>query len=304
MERDSDQHNKPKVRQGEQTKKEQRQQPNKTKEHQQDLTTNALKFRNHPPFFISAPTLMAKHFEPLKWVVPGIIPEGLTLFAGPPKIGKSWLVLDLVNAVASGGRALGSLQVEQGAVLYLALEDSQRRLQDRLSKLLEGKNASELLDIATIDGGFPRLDQGGADWLEAWIDKNPRARLIVADTLAKIRPPLRQGSIYEQDYRAMEALLKIANERRVAIILVHHTKKGASADVLEEVSGSFGLTGGVDGVVILKRARGRAEATFMVTGRDVLEEEYVLDWNTSRTMWTLAGSAKKLVISDRTYAVG
>jgi len=115
------------------------------------------------PETVSAADLMAADLPPVRWVVPRVLPEGVTLLAGKPKLGKSWLALGLCVAVAAGGMALGTSQVEQGEVLYLALEDNRRRLQKRLGKMLCGP-APEGLEIAT---SWPKLDEGGVEALRA-----------------------------------------------------------------------------------------------------------------------------------------
>ena len=111
----------------------------------------------------TAADLMREELPPVRWAVPGILPEGLSLLAGKPKLGKSWLALGLAVAKASGGLALGKIPVDRGGVLYLALEDNRRRLQNRLRKVLGGDAAPEGLHIATE---WARVDEGGADALE------------------------------------------------------------------------------------------------------------------------------------------
>ena len=227
------------------------------------------------PETVTAADLMATELPPVRWGVRGVLPEGVTLLAGKPKLGKSWLALGLCVAVAAGGVALGTRQVEQGDVLYLALEDNRRRLQKRLGKMLCGP-APEGLEIATA---WPKLDEGGVEALGAWLGEHPEARLVAVDTLAKIRPRTRGQNVYQDDYAALEELLPLAAEHEVAIVVVHHTRKMAAADPLDEISGSTGLTGGVDGVLVLKRDRGKADAVLHVDGRDIEEPaEFALKW--------------------------
>jgi RecA-family ATPase len=231
-------------------------------------------FKKAPkPETVTAADLMAAELPPVRWGVRGVLPEGVTLLAGKPKLGKSWLALGLCAAVGAGGVALGTRQVEQGDVLYLALEDNRRRLQKRLGKMLRGP-APEGLEIAI---SWPKLDEGGVEALEAWLREHREARLVVVDTLAKIRPRTRGQNVYQEDYAALEELLPLAAEHEVAIVVVHHTRKMAAADPLDEISGSTGLTGGVDGVLVLKRDRGKADAVLHVDGRDIEEPaEYAL----------------------------
>ena len=252
------------------------------------------------PETVSAADLMAAELPPVQWVVPGVLPEGVTLLAGKPKLGKSWLALGLCVAVASGGVALGTRRVERGKVLYLALEDNRRRLQKRLGKMLSGPAPGEL-EIAT---GWPKLDEGGVEALSAWLIERPDARLVAVDTLAKIRPRTRGQNIYQEDYTALEELLPLAAEHGVAIVVVHHTRKMAAADPLDEISGSTGLTGGVDGVLILKRDRGKADAVLHVDGRGIEEPaEYALKWDAETAGWTIAGDAEEYRMSEERKAI-
>ena len=194
---------------------------------------------------------------PLRFLIPNILPEGLNVLAGRPKIGKSWLGLDFALAVAYGGRAIGSLLVEQAAVLYLALEDGARRMQDRLRHI-----TSEALPPGlTFFFDWPRTDDGGLERLGTWLDRNPGCRLVIVDTLQKIKAQARFNSnAYEADYAAMEGMQRLAIERRVCVLLVHHLRKSGGDDILDSVSGSVGITGASDAVLILERGRGNADA--------------------------------------------
>jgi AAA domain len=252
------------------------------------------------PETVSAADLMAADLPPVRWVVPGVLPEGVTLLAGKPKLGKSWLALGICVAVASGGVALGTRKVERGEVLYLALEDNRRRLQKRLGKMLSGP-APDGLEMATA---WPKLDEGGVEALSAWLGERPDSRLVAVDTLAKTRPRTRGQNVYQEDYAALEELLPLAAEHGVAVVVVHHTRKMAAADPLDEISGSTGLTGGVDGVLVLKRDRGKADAVLHVDGRDIEEPaEYALTWDAETAGWTIAGDAEEYRMSEERKAI-
>jgi AAA domain len=150
-----------------------------------------------PSAFPSAAELMAREIPPVRWIVPGIVPEGVALLAGKPKLGKSWLALGLFVAVASGVVAFGTVRVEKGAALYLALEDNDRRLQFRLAKILA---RAEVPDGLHYSIKCPRLDEGEVEAIEDWLSSRPDARLVVIDTLAKIRPRQRRGAnTYQED---------------------------------------------------------------------------------------------------------
>src|SRR5262249_21023796 len=152
--------------------------------------------------------LLAEQLPEQRWAIEGLLPEGLTFFAGAPKLGKSWMALGLGIAVASGGHALGTIPVEQGEVLYLALEDNARRLQSRLRMLLNADPAPDALHLETE---WPKLDEGGIDRLNEWLDEYPSARLVIVDVWTRIRPWTREsGSHYQADYEAATLLQAIA----------------------------------------------------------------------------------------------
>jgi AAA domain-containing protein len=250
-----------------------------------------------PPATMTATELMDLELPPAKWAVPGVLPEGVTILAGKPKMGKSWLALGTCIAVASGGAALGKIRVEQGGVLYLALEDNNRRLQKRLRKVLDGRDAPEGMELCTE---WPQLDQGGIETLRQYAAEHSELRLIVIDTLKKIRPR-ESGSrgVYDLDYEALEPLLPLAAEFGVAILVVHHLRKMEAGDPLDMVSGSTGLTGGVDGAIVLKRDRGKQDATLVIDGRDIEEPtELALRWEADIASWTLMGDAEEYRMSE------
>jgi hypothetical protein len=244
------------------------------------------------PTTISASFLLGLELPEARWAVPDVLPEGVTILAGKPKIGKSWLALGLGVAVGSGGHALGKIAVEPGEALYMGLEDNVRRLQKRMRKMLAGGEAPRRLEVTT---DWPQLDEGGVEALDGWLDKRPDARLVVVDTLKKIRPreASRRG-VYDLDYEALEPLIPLASARGVAILVVHHLRKLEAGDPLDMISGSTGLTGGVDGAMVLKRDRGKQDATLVVDGRDIEEpSEFALRWDADIASWSLMGDAEE-----------
>jgi hypothetical protein len=233
----------------------------------------------------TADQLMAMRFPDPKWAVPGILAEGVSLLCGPPKVGKSWLSLGLGLAVAAGGKAFDSLPVDAGPVLYLALEDTPRRLQSRMGKILGASQAPAGLTLATA---CPPMPQGGDKAIAAWLDNHPDARMVVIDVFAKMRGQSAPGmSAYDADYAAVGRAKRLADHYGVAVVLVHHVRKAASEDFLAEVSGTNGIAGAADTTLVLKRARGQADGVLHVTGRDVDESEYALKFNPTAGMWHL-----------------
>jgi hypothetical protein len=253
--------------------------------------------KNAPPTTMSATELMRLELPAVKWAVPGVLPEGVTILAGKPKMGKSWLGLGLCVSVAAGGRALGKIGVERGGALYLGLEDRERRLQKRLRKILGERDVPHDLDVAWE---WPQLDHDGVEALDSWLEAHPDTRLVVIDTLKKIRPRDGQSrSVYDLDYEALEPLLPLAAEFGVAILVVHHLRKLEAGDPFDMISGSTGLTGGVDGALVLKRDRGKQDATLAVDGRDIEEpSELALRWDADIASWSLMGDAEEYRMSE------
>jgi hypothetical protein len=246
----------------------------------------------------TADELMAMSFPEPTWAVPGIIAEGVNLLAGPPKVGKSWLSLGLGLCIAAGTPAFGTIPVESGPVLYLALEDTPRRLQNRMRKVLDGRRAPAVL---TLDVHCPPLPNGGDFYIAEWLDANPGARLVVIDVFTKVRgkPPEGTGSAYEADYYAVGKAKALADTYGVAVVLVHHVRKAASEDFLQTVSGTNGLAGAADAVLVLERKRAQADGILHVTGRDVDETEYPLAFNKDAGAWTLLdGPAEDYLMQD------
>jgi RecA-family ATPase len=223
------------------------------------------------------------------WVVQGLIPVGLSVLAGKPKTGKSWLMLDLSLAVAAGGKVLGAYEAKRGDVLHLALEDKPNRLQSRLKRILDGKAAP---DKGHFFLQWPRVEEHGLEALRRSLDQHPDTRFVVIDTLAKMRiRPTANGSIYHEDYDAIGLLKTIADEYAIGMVVVHHLRKATSDDPLDGVSGSTGLTGAVDTTLVLRRERLETDASLFVTGRDVEEQEIALSMDPRTMQWKALGRA-------------
>lgn len=255
----------------------------------------------------SVQDLSAKNFEDVKWIVEGVIPSGNMILAARPKMRKTWLALQLSLAVATGGMFM-DFQCIKGDVLYLALEDNDRRIQSRLRTLQKfnvvqpdlsgfryytggmGFNASGKLVVtdpgqhqATLQA-FPRGDEG-VEALDQFLDAFPKTSLIVIDTLAHFRGERHSRDIYQSDYDSMMPITKLAAKRKITIIPVTHEKKGNAdvgqgGDFMEHVTGSAGMTGGADGVISIKGRRGVQEENesrkILISGRDV-PFDYELD---------------------------
>ncbi len=248
---------------------------------------------------ITGADLAAKVFPPIKWAVPGLLPEGYGILGGRPKIGKSWLAYDLALAVAYGGPAIGNelYRSEPGISLYLALEDNERRLQERQKILLNGNGGGpERLHLTT---DWKRLNDGGLEALEQWLGEYPDCRLVIIDTLARVKPRLKRGAdAYENDMEIGGFLQSVAHKYHVCLLAVHHTRKAKaeSGDFLEQLSGSTGVTGAPDFVAQLSRGRREGTGILEITGKDIPEIELALKFE--NCLWTLLGDAKEVKISQ------
>jgi hypothetical protein len=245
---------------------------------------------------INAETLLGMDFAPLEYVIPGYVVEGLTVLGGKPKLGKSWWAYDASIAVATGGNAMGSVACEQGDVLYLALEDNRRRVKDRLLTLCPARKLLKInLDRLTVRTVAPRIDTGLVAELDKWRRGCANPRLVIIDVFLKVRPPRKKGEdAYAADYDAVTPLQRYASEHRLAVVLVTHTRKMEAEDPLEAISGTNGVTGAADAVLVLNRdAKG---TTLYGRGRDIEEIETAMRFDGGR--WSILGDADEVRKSD------
>ncbi|MCM0032768.1 AAA family ATPase [Sandarakinorhabdus limnophila] len=235
---------------------------------------------------LSAAAIGAMIFTPVRFVVPGLLPEGLTLFAGKPKAGKSFAILDVAIAVASGGLALGSVHCPQADVLVLALEDGTRRLQDRMRKLLPGQDLPARLYFAMT---APRLNDGLVDELEKWLEQHPETRLIVIDTFVHIKPASTgRGTLYDEDALGLRPLHLFAKSHPgLAIVVIHHTRKQEAEDPFDTISGSHGLTGMADTLIVLARQGDICSLTGQ--GRDMEPYDKAIERDRQTGGWRVLG---------------
>ena len=241
----------------------------------------------------NAAELMLMELPEPRWAIPNILPEGLNILAGKPKMGKSILSLNISLAVAFGGKALGSIDVERGGVLYLALEDTKRRLRTRLIAMLNGSSAPDNFYIETM---WPKMDAGGLDQLEAKIQEIPDLRLVIIDTMKKIKatPKSRNPNPYDVDYENVASIKTLADKHNISILVIHHLRKTASEDIMDDFSGTFGLTGAADGLLAFKRRTGQANAELHIVGRDVDAAEYAIKYHPDIWTWELIGDAQEV----------
>ena len=213
---------------------------------------------------VDAETLLATPLKPVPFIVEGLIPRGLHILAGSPKIGKSWLVLWLCLKV-SEGEPVWEHKANRCGVLYLCLEDTYNRIQNRLFEITD--TAPSNLHFAVM---ADVLGSGLEQQITAFLKQEPDTKLIVIDTLQRIRSVDMSSNTYANDYKDICELKKLADKHSNAIILVHHLRKHSDKDPFNMVSGTTGITGGVDTTYVLEKdKRSDNTAKLHVTGRDV-----------------------------------
>ncbi|GHV75537.1 hypothetical protein AGMMS49942_03580 [Spirochaetia bacterium] len=238
----------------------------------------------------TASEILSHEFPPVQYIVPGLITPGLTILAGAPKLGKSWLALNMAMAVSDGGRFMGKIDVQKCSVLYLCLEDTARRLQDRLQKL----NATPVDNLQFI------LEcPSGAVGLASYLREHKDTRLVIIDTWARFSLILDQND-YAETTRKAGALKSIADELDISIVVIHHTRKSLASgittgDWMDGVLGSQGLAGAADSTIVLKRARGERQAELLATGRDIEEQALVLTFDIDAGGWTIEGNKQEIL---------
>lgn len=232
--------------------------------------------------------LQHMQFQPLKFIVPDLIVPGLTILAGKPKIGKSLCVLQMAYSVARG---IPFLEPDKnclsGDVLYLALEDNRRRLQNRLIKIAGStpwpENFKYYLEM-------PRANDGGIEFLRNQIEQNDSLRLVVIDVFAQFRTPSTRRDSYGDDYAAVKAVHNLIQDRDLAIVIVHHCRKSENDDdLLDAISGTTGFVGAADNAFVLKHSwkLDGASSVLEGKGRDIEWTEMAI--NMEDGIWRYIG---------------
>ena len=258
---------------------------------------------------IDGKTLMAAELKPLDFVVDTLLATGLHILAGSPKVGKSWLALWLAVSVAKGESVWG-MATKQGTTLYLCLEDSTLRIQNRLDEITDDVPAN--VHFCTE---APILGCGLEQQLESFLTEHPDTVLVIIDTLQMIRDA-RRDMTYANDYRDLTSLKRIADAHSVAILLIHHLRKEYAEDVFSRISGTTAISGAVDSsLTLVEQERGSGEATLYCIGRDIEYRELELARN-SDNVWELTGDSRSLprggrlilllsaLMKDRTEFIG
>lgn len=223
--------------------------------------------------------LLSYEFERRDCIVKNLLTAGLAILAGAPKIGKSWMVLNLCSNIACGLPFLGN-EVKQGDVLYLALEDDARRLQRRLLTIGDESRGHLHLANSCSPLGVQLEEQ-----IRLFMNSHPSTRLVVIDTFQKIRKSVRETS-YANDYAEVSRLKRLADSEGICILLVHHTRKLGDSDYMNEISGTTGIAGSADTLMVLKKEkRNSREAVLSCTGRDIEDREMTLLLDRETCIW-------------------
>jgi len=234
---------------------------------------------------IDGETLMDMALPRTRFCVQTLLPQGVTILGGAPKIGKSWLVLDLCIRVAKGEDIWG-LPTEKGTTLYLCLEDTLQRLQERLYGITDDVPANSFFATAAST-----LADGLCEQIRSFVLKHEDTVLVVIDTFQMVRSGGTENS-YAEDYREINELKKLADELSISVLLVHHLRKQGDNDPLNKLSGTTGISGAVDAVFVLdKSKRSESCATLICTGRDIEYRELELRFSKENFVWELVADS-------------
>ena len=276
---------------------------------------------DRPLVTVDGRTLMDRPLEPPNFVVDTLISQGLHILAGSPKVGKSWLALWLAVTVAKGEPVWG-MSVKQGTTLYLCLEDSVLRIQNRLFEITEdapdsvhfctecapigqGLEMASLIDRFNAMARELRITYGGLEeQVEGFLVARPDTVLVLVDTLQMVRPV--HDATYANDYRDLSVLKRLADKHGIAILLIHHLRKETADDVFNRISGTTAISGAVDSsFTLVEDRRGSGKAKLSCIGRDIEYRELSLERNVEN-MWEMVADSRTQpeLLGDRiTYLV-
>lgn len=235
---------------------------------------------------MDAESLLTTPLPPTRFIVSELIPQGLHILAGAPKVGKSWLALQICLRVASDG-PLWNFPVITGTVLYLCLEDSFTRIQNRLFDISD--EAPENLHFATMS---EVIGEGLENQIEDFLNVHIDTILIVIDTLQRIRKVSTDANPYASDYRDIGILKQLADKHRIAILLIHHLRKMNDDDPMNMISGTTGISGATDSNFVLKKdKRSGNVATLYCVGRDIEYRELQLEFDKVTHIWNFVSDS-------------
>jgi len=241
--------------------------------------------------------LLTQQFPEPRWAIKGLLPEGLTILAGRPKSGKSWMGLDWSLSVCQGGNAMGKFTTEKGEALYIGLEDIPRRIQGRLKMMLGIEPQFTFLDGFHFMNEFLKLEEGGEEQLKTILEEKPALRLVIIDTYARFTSRKAYNDLYTEDYAIGAKLQKLALDYRIALVVIHHTRKTQSEYALDDVSGTTGVTAAADAVFVIKKSIYGTE--LHITGRDIDEQALAIQFDKTTGLWKVLGSVEEHFLSEQ-----
>lgn len=234
---------------------------------------------------VDGAALMSQPLRPPNFVVDTLLSQGLHILAGSPKVGKSWLALWLAVTVAKG-EPVWNMASKQGTTLYLCLEDSVLRIQNRLFEITE--DAPDSVHFCTE---CAPIGQGLEEQVEYFLAQHPDTALVIVDTLQMIRPV--HDATYANDYRDLSVLKRMADRHGIAVLLIHHLRKEKAADVFCRISGTTAISGAVDSsFTLVEERRGSARAKLTCIGRDIEYRELELQRN-GENVWELVSDSRE-----------
>lgn len=234
---------------------------------------------------VDGETLMDMKLPPTKFCVETLLPQGISILGGEPKIGKSWMVLDLCVRIAKG-EAIWNLSTQKGTTLYLCLEDPLNRIQQRLCMLTD--EVPENAYFATMAG---TLADGLCEQIRNFVLEHPDTVLVAVDTFQIIRASNTDTS-YANDYDDVRKIKQLADEWEISILLVHHLRKQGDGDPLNKISGTTGISGAMDAIFVLDKSKRNADtATLVCTGRDIEYREMEMKLSKENCVWTLVSDS-------------
>ena len=243
-------------------------------------------FRMSHPYYLHTVSMTELYQTPYKSrppIIDGLLYGGAYILAGAPKIGKSFLVAQIAYHISTG-KKLWEYEVHQGTVLYLALEDDYQRIQSRMF-MMYGVEDSSNLYFATVAN---KIGNGLDEQLEFFINEHPDTKLIIIDTMQKIREVGGEAYSYASDYEIIGRLKQFADKHCICVLIVHHTRKQPAGDTFEMISGTTGLLGCADGSLLMqKKKRTALEATIDVVGRDQQDQILYLSKDPNTQIWNL-----------------
>ena len=250
-------------------------------------------FRMSHPYYLHTVSMTELYQTPYKSrppIIDGLLYGGAYILAGAPKIGKSFLVAQIAYHISTG-KKLWDYEVHQGTVLYLALEDDYQRIQSRMF-MMYGVEDSSNLYFATAAN---KIGNGLDEQLEFFINEHPDTKLIIIDTMQKIREVGGEAYSYASDYEIIGRLKQFADKHCICILIVHHTRKQPAGDTFEMISGTTGLLGCADGSLLMqKKKRTALEATIDVVGRDQQDQILYLSKDPNTQIWNLEKTETEL----------